>query len=284
MIDYHIHPDYSFDAEGSVEDFCRSAVAKGMREIAFTTHLDADRQGKDHFVRVKGKSIDIKESRWLEDYESTIREAGDRYIENGLTVRLGVEVDCYEGVETDLPERFHSTDFDYILGSVHMIDHTAISASESASAIFSKYALEEVGRAYFGTLLDSIELNLYDVIAHFDLYRRYGEKQYGDAIAGVWEPYIEEIADQMNKHHIGFEINTSPLRRNRTELMPSMQLLRALLERGVTRITVGSDAHIPDDVGAGISQAFSILRGLGLQQILAFENRKPRARPISEFH
>jgi histidinol-phosphatase (PHP family) len=283
MIDYHIHPDYSFDAEGSVDDFCKSAVREGIHEIAFTTHLDADRQGTDHFVRVKGKSIDVKDGKWLEDYESTIRTAGDQYVADGLTVRLGVEVDCYEGVEMDLPERFHSTDFDYILGSVHMIDHVAISAGDRASAIFEKYDLEEVGNAYFGTLLDSFELDLFDVIAHLDLYRRFGESYYGKAITRLWEPYIEEISNQMKKRNIGFEMNTSPLRRRRLEPMPSKSLAAALFDYGISAITVGSDAHVPADVGAGVSEALAMLQDVGFDDITTFDRRRPSPRSISDF-
>lgn len=283
MIDYHIHPDYSIDAEGSVEDHCRAAVIKGISEIAFTTHLDADRTGNDHFVNVKGKNVDVKNSDWLEDYEQTIRETGDRFAHEGLTVRLGVEIDCYEGVEADLPERFHATGFDYILGSVHMIDHVAISAGDRASAIFDKYSLEEVGQAYFGTILDSIELDLFDVLAHLDLYRRFGEVHYGSEIARLWEPYIDEIASQMKRKSLGFEVNTSPLRRGRPEPMPSSMLVSALYNSGIRTVTVGSDSHTPQDLGSGIHHALAMLEKIGFEEIATYCRRNIVYRQISEF-
>jgi histidinol-phosphatase (PHP family) len=39
MFDYHIHPNYSIDAEGEVEDFCKAALNAGLKEIAFTESL-----------------------------------------------------------------------------------------------------------------------------------------------------------------------------------------------------------------------------------------------------
>jgi histidinol-phosphatase (PHP family) len=136
MFDYHIHPNYSIDAEGEVEEFCKAALDVGLKEIVFTTHLDTDRVAEDCFVNVKGKRVDIASSVWFEDYESTIRAAGDHYKDLGLQVLLGVEVDCFPGVQEALPEGFFSTEFDIIIGSVHLIDHIAISANERAEAIW----------------------------------------------------------------------------------------------------------------------------------------------------
>ena len=122
--------------------------------------------------------MDIASSVWLEEYESEIRDAGERFVDSDLRVLLGVEVDCFPGVVEALPERFFSTDFDLILGSVHLIDHIAISASDRAEEVLRKYSLDELGEKYFSIMLDSIELDIFDILAHIDLYRRFGESFY----------------------------------------------------------------------------------------------------------
>ena len=99
MYDYHIHPDFSFDAEGSIEEFCECALEKGLREICFTTHLDSDSKRNDCFVRVDGKKVSVFENIWLIEYEKRIMEAKEKYGTKGLNVLLGVEVDYFEGVE-----------------------------------------------------------------------------------------------------------------------------------------------------------------------------------------
>ncbi|MHA2151525.1 MAG: PHP domain-containing protein [Candidatus Thorarchaeota archaeon] len=201
MIDYHIHPNYSIDADGEIEEFCQSALKQGLKEIAFTTHLDTDRVADDCYVNVKGKKVDVSSSEWFEDYESTIRSAGDKFTDLGLEVLLGVEVDCFPGIETSLPERFFSTDFDFILGSVHLIDHIAISAGDRALEALKKYSLEDLGEKYFSIMLDSIDLGFFDVLAHIDLYRRYGESFYGDAIHDLWKPHLTELANKMKQNN-----------------------------------------------------------------------------------
>ena len=273
MIDYHIHPNYSIDAEGDIEEFCEKAIRAELDEIAFTTHLDTD--GKDDcFVQVKGKRIDVQSSYWLEDYEASVREANEKYADRGLKVLLGVEVDCYPGIEERLPERFYSTDFDIILGSVHLVDHIAISDGKRAPKIMRNYSLDELSEVYYGVLLDSLGLNLFDIVAHLDLYVRYGEQYYGEQVNEIWKPYISRIAQKMKKYHIGFEVNTSSWRRERSEPMPSTQIIVSLLEEGVTNVTTGSDAHTPKDVGKGIERATQLLQKVGFTAISRYEKRQ----------
>ena len=280
MLDYHVHPNYSIDAEGSLEEFCKAALEKGLREIAFTTHLDSDPETDDCLVRVEGDLIDVRSSYWLEHYESSIRQMGDIYSEQGLEVRLGIEVDIYPGVEERLPERFNSTDFDIIIGSVHLIDHLAISAKDKASEIFSKYSLQEMGKRYFTTLEDSITSSFFDIIGHLDLYRRFGERHYGPGIRELWMPYLDRIASKMKKHNVGFEINTSPLRRGQNNTMPERALAKALSERGISTVIVGSDAHTPRNIGAGVVEAITLLKNLGYHSITQFDHRKQRSFEI----
>jgi histidinol-phosphatase (PHP family) len=280
MFDYHIHPNYSIDAEGEIEEFCHAAVQVGLKEIAFTTHLDSDRIADDCYVNVRGKRVDISSSFWLEEYESEIRDVGDRYVDSGLKVLLGVEVDCFPGVVNALPERFFSTDFDLVLGSVHLIDHIAISAGGRAEEVLRKYTLEELADKYFTVMIDSIDLKLFDVLAHMDLYRRFGESFYSDAIHDIWKSYIKELADKMKRRGVGFEINTSSLRRGMKQPMPEERIVYALREEGIEIVTVGSDAHTPSDVGKGIEKALQIVRQAGFEGPSTFRKRKPTIRHL----
>ncbi|MHA2212179.1 MAG: histidinol-phosphatase HisJ family protein, partial [Candidatus Thorarchaeota archaeon] len=270
MIDYHIHPNYSLDAEGALGEFCESAVQKGLREIAFTTHLDSDPATEDCFVIVDGKKTDVQSSYWLEHYESSITEIGDLYREQGLEVRLGVEVDIYPGVAENLPERFHNTDFDIIIGSVHLIDHRAISAQEGANVVFSKYQVDELGQKYFSIMNDVIESSFIDVLGHIDLYRRYGETVYGVEVHSLWKPHIDSLAKKMKRFDVAFEVNTSPWRKGQAEPMPSTPILEALKNRDVTCVTLGSDAHLPKDVGFGIDRGLTLLKRMGFPSPVGF--------------
>ena len=281
MLDYHIHPNYSIDAEGEIDEFCRAAIENGLKEIAFTTHFDTDRVADDCYVNVKGRRVDIASSIWFEEYESEVRNAGEKFSDSGLEVLLGVEVDCFPGVESNLPEKFYATDFDLVLGSVHLIDHIAISAGERAEVAMRKYSLEEIGEKYFTVMLDSIDLGIFDVLAHIDLYRRFGEVYYGEAINNLWKPYLEELADKMNRKGVGFEINTSSLRRGMMQPMPDEQIVKALKREGVETVTIGSDAHAPSEVGQGIQRALKIVKDAGFKGPSTYRKRVPSIWSLS---
>jgi histidinol-phosphatase (PHP family) len=274
MIDYHVHPNYSMDAKGTLEEFCDSAISKGIQEIAFTTHVDADLETEDCFVLVEGERIHIQSDRWVEHYEASIRTIGDKYKERGLLVKLGAELDLYPGVAEVLPERFFQTDFDFIIGSVHLIEHKAISLREEAEEIFTKYSVEELGEIYFSMLFESIDISLFNILGHIDIYRRYGEAFYGHSIHTLWKPHLKELASKMRKYNVGFEINTSAWRKGQNEPMPAKLLTKALIEQGVDTITVGSDAHKPQDVGDGIKRAIELLKQLGVKGPSGFSKKK----------
>ncbi len=281
MIDYHIHPNYSFDAQGSIEEFCEVAIQKGMREIAFTTHVDTDPATNDCFIRVKGEAIDVQSDKWIEDYESTIRSAGQKYAEDGLIVLMGAELDIYPGVCSNLPERFLSTDWDLIIGSMHLIDHLALSKKEDAELIYSRYDLEDLGQLYFSILEETIETSLVNVLGHLDLYRRYGEECFGESINEVWKPHIDTLARRMKKYNVGFEINTSSWRKGQLEPHPSKELIHNLVARGVDVITVGSDAHHPDIIGDGIEKAIALLHNCCSEIPTVFRHGKTHGKYVS---
>ena len=281
MFDYHIHPNYSIDAEGSIDEFCEEALRKGLKEIAFTTHLDTDIVADDCYVLVNGKRISTRSSVWLEEYETSILEADDKYKHEGLRVRLGVEVDYIKDIDEALPERFHSTDFDIILGSMHLIDHIAISDSR-ANQVFKKYTIEELGHKYYSHLQEAVESDIFDIVAHIDLYRRFGQAYYGDGIRDIWKSHISDLATAMKRHKVGFEVNTSALRKGQDQPMPEASIIDKLRVEGVSTVTIGSDAHNPRDVGSDFATACILVKEAGFSHISLFEKRKVHKQKIPQ--
>ncbi len=283
MMDYHIHPSYSADAKGTLEEFCGAAVDKKLREICFTTHLDSDPMRDDGFVMVRGERISVHDPSWFEDYENHVRTLGEEYFPKGLNVRLGAELDLYPGVVEDLPDAFHSTEFDLVIGSVHLIEHKAMSVREEAYSIFKKYGLEEVGNIYYDCIKESLTTGLFDVLGHLDIYRRYGEEFLGSGVHSLWESHIDDLSRMMKSCGVGYEINTSSMWRSLSETMPERDFVKALHDRGIQTVTIGSDAHQPSEVGKGISEALHLLQESGYSEVSVFSKRKSKSIPLDSF-
>ena len=70
--DYHIHPDYSPDADRvKIIDYCHRALELNLEEICFTTHLEFGPPGS-------------AQPDWLENYIAEIREAQENSGRRGL--------------------------------------------------------------------------------------------------------------------------------------------------------------------------------------------------------
>ena len=70
------------------------------------------------------------------------------------------------------------------------------------------------------------------------------------------------------------EINTSGIRQEAGESMPPLRTVKLFAELGGTVITVGSDAHKPEDVAAGFHEVEKLLKEAGIREVTGFKRRR----------
>lgn len=261
--DWHVHPDYSLDATGSIDEYCQKALELGIKEICFTTHYDSDpfRKDEDLFMRIDGKIVPLSEKsvrRYIED----VRRAGERYSSEGLSVKASLEVDYAPHIEEKLRKDLASFDLDYRLGAVHCLDHIAITASKEAERYFKKRCAEEMVTAYYESLKQAVESGLFDVMAHLDIYKKYGLGFYGEEILTAHRGLVEPVLEIMAKNDVGMEINTGLLRKGHKEFSPGLEILNLALQMGVKIVAFGSDAHKVEHLGKGIKEAYLLVERL----------------------
>jgi histidinol-phosphatase (PHP family) len=58
--------------------------------------------------------------------------------------------------------------------------------------------------------------------------------------------------------------------------MPDLTWIKRFHEHGGEKLTLGSDAHIPENIGAGIDQAIHFAKQSGFQYLSYFEQRCPK--------
>ena len=84
---------------------------------------------------------------------------------------------------------------------------------------------------------------------------------------------MEEIFRTIIPQGVGIECNTN----RGNEPLPGEEILRLYRSLGGEIITLGSDAHRPEDIGAGHKEAQRMLRELGFTRFFYFRARKPVA-------
>lgn len=277
MFDYHIHPGYSIDAEPfSISDYCRRAADNGLKEICFTSHLEVDpvRKHLDWFVRINGAVCPMEDLNWLDFYFKDIEDVRKEWARRGLTVKAGLEVGYDLGLEKAIERVVLGYPFDFVLGSVHCLDHLAISSKGDSKRYFPGKEPGRVVTEYFNVLGEAVNTGLFDCIGHVDLYRRYGSRFFGEEVLKALEIVAAPLFEKIAARGMGLEVNTSSLRRGHIDFHPTGAMVEMALGLGVRFFTVGSDAHRLDDLGHGIEAAIKMLAGLEIKPV-TYNLRKP---------
>ena len=79
----------------------------------------------------------------------------------------------------------------------------------------------------------------------------------------------------MIKDEKGFEVNTSSHRYGLKDSQPSRDILKLYKELGGKIITIGSDSHKIEYLGAYINEAKELLKELGFEYYCTFEKMEP---------
>lgn len=259
VADFHVHPDYSIDAQGSLDDYCRRAFDIGLSEICFTTHYDAnpERLDREGFMVINGQREKISDDT-VRHYLDDIGRVHEEYGSIGLLVRSGMEFGYFAGCEKPLAELQSKIDLDFRLGSVHEIDGTCLCCASEALLLFKKYSLPELADRYFVLLDKAAASGCFDCLAHIDVYRRFGLAHYGDEVLTIHRGRIEKVFQTMAAGGVGFELNTSAIRHGHQEYYPAMEIVNLAREMGVPILTLGSDAHRPEDMALDFETAVNV--------------------------
>lgn len=259
LVDYHVHTALCGHAVGEMEDYVRVAVQKDLVELGFNDHAPL------FHVRDPELAMD---SQQLPMYVEQVRDLQRRY--SRPRIKLGIEADFVPGYEEDLRRLLDQYDFDYVYGSVHLIDDWRFDDSRLYPHQYEGRNVEEDYAQFFSLIRQSAQSGLFDVLSHIDLIKKFNYRPDGD-IDDLLAETVRVIADA----GVCVEVNTSGLRRPCEEIYPSEQILRLCRQNGVP-VTLGSDAHSPAEVGLDLIKAVELLRRVGYTQVATFEGRERR--------
>ena len=260
VTDYHVHCDYSIDAEGTIEEYCEAAIKRNLAEICFTTHYDAnpDSGGAAEYIMIAGKKKPVNPDN-LAPYVDHVLVAGERFYSRGLSVRLGLEMGWYPGCEETVELLKDRYNFDYLLCGMHELDNVCFSSRYTFEKCFSRFGVEEMASRYFKQLTQAAATGLFDNIAHVDYYLKYGRKFYGEVIEHAHRPYLDDLFRALAENGTGLEVNTAGIRQGGAEYYPRMELINAAKKAGVKVTQLGSDAHRPNQVGYDFEAAVALV-------------------------
>lgn len=262
LVDYHVHTERCGHACGEDRQYIETAISRGLQEMGFSDHVPRFYQPEDAKAAVTERGMSAAE---LEGYVQAVLVYQKEYPE--LKIKLGLEVDFVPGWERKIERIGSMYPWDYLIGSVHFIPEW----NYGYIARETEHGPEEIYPEYFKKVAEAAESGLFDFLGHIDLPKRTFER----LVPGVMADLHQELAERLGKANAVIELNTYGIRGSKVKdagLYPDEQLLRFCREQGV-RVTLGSDAHRPQDVGADFGQALELMRSVGYTEITTFQRR-----------
>jgi histidinol-phosphatase (PHP family) len=272
LTDYHVHlrPD---DPEATAERFFTRENAEGYLEVAEERGI-AELGVSEHVHRFR-QALDVWTHPFWRRYAVDDLDEYCAYVRDETTLKLGIEADFLAGREDRMANLLDARDWDYVIGSVHFIRDDAVDMEEWD--VWRSGDPDKVWRRYFEALGEAARTGMFDVLAHPDLVKVWGEdrpRPEGD-LRRFYEIAMDGIADS----DVAIEVSTAGLRKPVGEIYPARGFLEMCLEAG-RPVALSSDAHVPEQLGHEYDRALDLLDSLGVTEIAVFERRQRRLEPV----
>ena len=255
-VDYHVHTARCGHARGEMRDYVKRARELSLTEIGFADHLPL-LTGHDPTLTM---SLDE-----LPEYVEAVATLKQEFPD--IAIKTGIEADYLPGREEETARLLGAYDFDYVIGSIHFIDGWGFDDSRYIEG-YKQRDIYELYATYFKLVADAAKTGLFDVIGHLDLIKKYNFKPEEDIT-----PLVAGAISAIKKADAAIEINTAGLRKPVGEIYPSDAILALCFNEGVP-VTLGSDAHSPEEVGMGFEAGRAAARRAGYERLAVFAKRE----------
>ena len=200
-----------------------------------------------------------------ENYQTNEKRYG-----NKITIKTGLEFGMQMHTIKLYEKLFSQYDLDFVLLSIHQVNDLEFWNQDYQRGKTQK----EYNEGYYDEMLQLVKsYKNYSVLAHMDLITRYDND-------GVYsfekiKNKITEILKIVISDGKGIELNTSSKRYGLSDSTPCRDILTLYYNLGGNIITIGSDSHKPEHLGAYIQEGKELLRSIGFTQYCTFEKMKP---------
>ncbi len=250
LFDTHIHTRYSDDSEMALETAI-SRAAELKLGITITEHIDLAQPEPD-------VALDVEQ--YWQDYKKYRNEK----------LLLGIEVGMRTECLADNRAIVDGYPFDYVIGSIHFVDNIEI----YQEIFYHNRTKMDAYSRYFETMLDCLKgYDFIDSLGHIDYIARYARFADPEIHYHEFGDWIDEILKVAVQNEKAMEINTRRLTSPEAvaRLLP---IYKRFYELGGRMVTLGSDAHKPENIGCRLDVGQAMAEACKLK-VVYFKQRKP---------
>ena len=246
LFDCHSHTKFSADSEMLATDAIARAESLNLG-IVFTEHFDYNLPGDTDFT--------FDAAQYFNEYKNLRSDK----------VKLGVEIGLRKSAREANKNFLAQANFDLVIGSIHVVDDIDI-----YNKIF--YADKDkmtAYRKYFAAMAEEAAVEDFDVLGHIDYICRAATYENPEIDYETFKTEIDEVLKIIVERGKILELNTRRLNKNIAvdALKPVYKRYKQL---GGTFVTIGSDAHVVEAVGANFDVALKFVEELNLKVFAGF--------------
>lgn len=274
MIKQNLHTHTSLDhGKDTVEEMIQTALARQFTVLGFSGH------GYNRPLSSTSMTLENTEL-----YKQQIAQAKEKYKDR-------LQIFC--GVEQDSMHRIDTSDFDYVIGSVHYVCKDGkpwsidYSSEEFARMLDEGWNqdVQALVEDYYQAVEEMMDWQEVDIVGHIDLITKFNEDEEFFSFSAPW--YLDAARKAIDKgveKNLVFEMNTGAIARgNRRTPYPHPLLLEYMAQKGA-RLCINTDCHDRNYLDLKISECLDLARKAGFTQLEVMTENGLQPRNIDEFY
>lgn len=267
----HTHSQYD-DGKDAIDEIVQKAQERGFTILGFSGH--------GYYAKDDSSMTPEKTKQYIQDVRQAQQQAP-----NGLKIYLGIEEDIMAPIE-------NVEDFDYVIGSVHYLEHNG----KIYPIDYSQEQFDEMLKEGYQNDINALAKDYYlaierqaqnpniQIIGHLDLIAKYNEDQ---SYYCFDDPkilsYAKVAIEQLVKAGKIFEMNSGAMAREyRNSPYPSIELLKLIYEAN-GKILINTDCHHKEYLDYGMQICLDLAKQIGFKTLEMFNGKNFESKNIEEF-
>ena len=237
-----------------MEDSCRRALEIGLPAVAFTEHADFT-----DYVLAQDGMLDV------DGYLECVEDCRRRF--PGLRILSGVELGEPHRFAAQAAAVRSRGRLDRVLGSVHCIERNGVLVDVSTPGLMEEMGPGALVRRHLQETLRLLQGDRdFEVLAHLDYPKRYWPAGAAPFDPGDYEEEVRAVLREAAAQGRVLEVNTTRGMDPARGLCPGAPVLAWWAELGGAAVSLGSDAHSPDNLARGFDLAAEVIAAAGFRR------------------
>lgn len=244
MFNCHIHTKFSSDCNMDIKEAIDVSKKTGIG-IIVTDHMDLGLYDDGKFT------FNVDE--FFKEYEKYRSEK----------LLLGIEIGMRNDYEIENRKIAKGYPFDYVLGSVHVVNGIDIFYDE----YYDKKSKKEAYDEYLNSMIACLKTHDFiDCLGHIDYIARYSIYDDREIYYEEYREYIDNILKFVIEKDIALEVNTRRLD-DKMAYKNLFKIYKRYKDLGGKIVTIGTDSHRALDIDKNLKEAIDIVKELNLTMV-----------------